>query len=182
MRIAVLGTGNIGGTLGTAWERAGHDVAYGSRSRPVAQAVDGADVVLLALPGPAVAGVVDGLGAALAGKVVIDATNRMGAESMNSRTAITQAAPGALYVRAFNSLGWENFADPPEGADLFFAADPAAEGTASTLIADVGLRPVLLGDASATGVVDSVAGLWFALVQRSGNRHQALRVVEVGAG
>ena len=31
MKIAVIGKGNIGGTLGSKWSAAGHDVVYGAR-------------------------------------------------------------------------------------------------------------------------------------------------------
>ena len=31
MRIAVIGKGNIGGSLGTKWRAAGYDVVYGAR-------------------------------------------------------------------------------------------------------------------------------------------------------
>ncbi len=57
--------------------------------------------------------------------MVIDASNRMGEPEVNSRAAVVAAAPQASYVRAFNTLGWENFADPLPGTALFFAADPA---------------------------------------------------------
>jgi 8-hydroxy-5-deazaflavin:NADPH oxidoreductase len=189
MRITVIGTGNIGGTLGKKWRAAGHDVVFGARtpaaSGPggapvlsVADALDGAEVVLLAVPGPAVAEVASANGAALDGTVVIDAANRMGEPSANSRETIAAAAPGARYVRAFNTLGWENFADPPAGADLFFAAHPQARAAAEELISATGLAPVYVGDADATDVVDGVARLWFALVQQSGgNRRLAFRAV-----
>jgi 8-hydroxy-5-deazaflavin:NADPH oxidoreductase len=190
MRIAVIGTGNIGGTLGTKWRAAGHDVVYGSRSGPadgpggapvraIGEALADAEVVVLAVPGAAVAELVAAHGAALAGKVVIDAANRMGAPEFNSRAAITAAAPDVRYVRAFNTLGWENFADPVPSAALFFAADPDARAVADELIAAVGLEPAFVGDADATGTVDAVLPLWFALVrQRGGNRRLALRVVQ----
>jgi 8-hydroxy-5-deazaflavin:NADPH oxidoreductase len=189
MRIAVIGTGNIGGTLGGKWHSAGYDVIYGARTEqstgpggapvlPVSVALNGADVVVLAVPGQAVAEVVSGNGTYLAGKVVIDATNRMGAEEFNARAAIIAAAPDVRYARAFNTLGWENFAEPPTGADLFFAADPQARATVEELIAAIGLEPVFVGDADATRTVDGVASLWFALVQQSGgNRKLAFRVV-----
>jgi 8-hydroxy-5-deazaflavin:NADPH oxidoreductase len=74
-------------------------------------------------------------------------------------------------------LGWENFADPPPGAALFFAADPAARAAAEELITAVGLEPVFAGDASATGTVDALLPLWFALVKHNGNRKVALRIV-----
>jgi 8-hydroxy-5-deazaflavin:NADPH oxidoreductase len=187
MKIAVIGTGHIGGTLGERWRAAGHEVVYGSRAGsspgpggapalPPGEAVTGADVVLLAVPGGAVADVVAALGAALAGKIVIDATNRIGQPVANSREAVAAAAPGAGYARAFNTLGWENFADPPPGAVLFFAADPAARPVAEELITAVGLEPVFAGDADASGTVDALLPVWFVLVQRNGgNRRVALR-------
>jgi predicted dinucleotide-binding enzyme len=189
MRIAVIGKGNIGGSLGTKWRAAGHDVVYGARDgsgegpggapvRGIGAALKDADVVVLAVPGQVVADVVTGHGAALAGKTVIDAVNRIGAPEYDSRAIIADAAPQARYVRAFNSLGWENFADPMPGTNMFFAADPDARATAEELIRAVGLEPAFLGDAKATTTVDGLLPLWFALVQQNGgNRRVALRVV-----
>jgi 8-hydroxy-5-deazaflavin:NADPH oxidoreductase len=86
-------------------------------------------------------------------------------------------------VRAFNSLGWENFADPTVSgtqADLFFCA-PAGEPrqVAEQLIMDVGLRPVYVGDLQQASLVDAVGSLWGALVfgQRRGRR-LALKMLE----
>jgi 8-hydroxy-5-deazaflavin:NADPH oxidoreductase len=189
MRIAVIGKGNIGGTLGSKWRAAGHDVVYGARDgsgqgpdgapvRSIAGALEDAEVVLLAVPGQAVPDVVTEHGVALAGKVVIDAVNRMGAPEFDSRALIAAAAPSARYVRAFNSLGWENFADPIPGTTLFFAADPEARALTEELIGAVGLEPAFVGDATATATVDALLPLWFALVrQNGGNRKVALRIV-----
>jgi 8-hydroxy-5-deazaflavin:NADPH oxidoreductase len=189
MRIAVIGKGNIGGTLGSKWRAAGHDVVYGARSgdghgpggapvRSISDALKDAEVVLLAVPGQAVPDVVNEQGAALAGKVVIDAANRLGAPEFDSRALIAAAAPSARYVRAFNTLGWENFADPIPGTNLFFAADPEVRAPAEELISAVGLEPAFVGDATATAIVDSLLPLWFALVrQNGGNRKVALRIV-----
>ena len=190
MQIAVIGTGRIGGTLGEKWRRAGHEVRYGSRNPrgdgpggevvvAVGEAIEGADVVVFAIPAAAVEAVAAQHGAALAGKIVVDATNRMGASVVNNRAEIGAHAPDAKYVRAFNTLGWENFADPLPDADLFFAADPEARATAETLIEAVGLRPQYLGGADAAATVDALLPVWFALTQqRGGNRKVALRVVE----
>jgi predicted dinucleotide-binding enzyme len=143
----------------------------------VGEALTGAEAVLLAVPGRAVAEVVAANGAALAGKVVIDAVNRIGEPSVNCRAEIASAAPGARYVRAFNTLGWENFADPPPGAAMFFAADPGARPAAEELITAVGLEPVFAGEADASGTVDALLTLWFALVKHNeGNRRVALRI------
>jgi len=98
-------------------------------------------------------------GPGLNGKVVVDAANRIGAAEVNSRSVIAAAAPGARYVRAFNTLGWENFADPVPSAGLFFAADPQARPVAEELIKAVGLEPAYVGDAGAAGTVDGVLPL-----------------------
>ena len=192
MKIAVIGKGKIGGTLGGKWRSAGHDVVYGSRdgsgegpggalARPIVDALNDAEVVLLAVPGQAVPDIIREQGSALAGKVVIDAVNRMGAPEFDSRALIADAAPTARYVRAFNSLGWENFAHPAPGANLFFAADPDARAAAEELIRAVGLEPAFVGDVTATATVDALLPLWFALVrQNGGNRKLALRIVTSG--
>jgi predicted dinucleotide-binding enzyme len=194
MRIAVIGTGRIGGTIGRAWSRAGHDVTFGSRHpasddargdtdatvASVPEALAGADVVLLAVP----AGSVDELLASNAelidGKLVIDATNQVGAADMNAAKKVAAAAPSVRYVRAFNMLGWENFADPFFGgvpADLFYSAPAADEATVALLISEVGLRPVHLGEGK-QDVVDGLLPLWLTLVQaRAGNRRLAFRML-----
>jgi 8-hydroxy-5-deazaflavin:NADPH oxidoreductase len=190
MKIAVIGKGKIGGTLGSKWRAAGYDVVYGARDgsgdgpggapvRSIADALAAADVVLLAVPGQVVPDVVNEQGAALAGTVVIDAVNRVdAAPEYDSRALLAAAAPSAHYVRAFNSLGWENFADPLPGTSLFFAAVPEARAVAEELISAVGLEPAFLGDADATAAVDALLPVWFALVkQGGGNRKVALRVL-----
>jgi predicted dinucleotide-binding enzyme len=189
MRIAVIGTGHVGGALGAKWLAAGHEVVYGARRGPgegpggapvlgIGDALADAEVVVLALPGGAVADVVAEHGSALAGTIVIDAANRMGGPEFNSRKEIRAAAPTAQYVRAFNSLGWENFADPLPGAALIFAAETGARAVAQDLITAVGLRPEYVGDADAAGIVDSLLPLWMALVrEHGGNRRLALRVL-----
>jgi predicted dinucleotide-binding enzyme len=183
-RIGVIGGGNIGETIGGAWQRAGHEVAYASRSPEpprtvaIADAIAGAEVVLLAVPGGAVPALLAEHGEALAGRVVIDATNDVGAERLNHADAYS-SAPGARFVRAFNTLGFELFADPSIGgatADLFWCG-PEDAG-AEQLIADVGLRPVRVGDIDAVDVVDGVGRLWLTLVFRQGRpRRLAFRLL-----
>jgi len=180
MEIAVIGAGNIGGTLGRKWADAGHDVLYGVRSpgapgtAEIADAVAGADVLVLAVPGGAAKNLVSSLGGALAGKVVIDATNDV--QGDGKLHALDELADGALPVRAFSSLGWENFAHPVfdgVAADVFYAAEEGrAKEVAERLIADIGLEPVWLGGVDTFDVVDSLTRLWFllALKRRHGRR------------
>jgi 8-hydroxy-5-deazaflavin:NADPH oxidoreductase len=184
-RIGVIGSGNIGGTIGEAWQRAGHDVRLASRSPDpprtvaIADAIAHAEVVLLASPGRAVPDLLAEHGAALDGRVVIDATNDMGAERLHHADAYA-SAPGARFVRAFNTLGFEMFADPSIGgevADLFWCG-PEDAGV-EQLIADVGLRPVRVGDIDAIDVVDGATRLWLTLVFQQGHpRRIALRLLE----
>lgn len=186
MRIAVIGAGNIGRTLGGKWTAAAHDVVYGVR-RPgepgtasIADAVAGAEIVLLAVPGAAAKEVVTSLGSGLAGKVVVDATNDV--QGSGKLHALDELADGAHPVRAFNTLGWENFAEPVVGgvtADLLYAAEEGvAMDTAERLIRDVGLVPVWLGGVDAFDIVDSVTRLWFTLaLQRKLGRRLAFKVL-----
>jgi predicted dinucleotide-binding enzyme len=189
MSIAVIGAGNIGRTLGRKWETAGHDVTYGVRTpgepgtATVADAVAGAEVVVLAVPGAAARDVIASLGTALAGKVVVDATNDV--QGSGRLHALDELEDGAHPVRAFNTLGWENFENPVVAgvqADLLYAAE---EGLATTvaeeLIRDVGLEPVRLGGVETFDVVDSVTRLWFTLVfQRKLGRRLAFKVLREG--
>lgn len=181
LKIAVAGTGNIGGALGRAFERAGHTVAFGSRDN-LAEAFAGAEVVVLAVPAGAVPDLVSEHAGALAGKLVVDATNNIaGPGPAHSHAAITSAVPTARYARAFNSLGFENLADPRFGdtvADLFFSSTEQDRPALEALIAAVGGRPVYVGDGQ-QDVVDGVLRLWFALAigQRRG-RHLAFRVLD----
>ena len=135
---------------------------------------------MLAVPGAAAKDVLASLGAALAGKVVIDATNDV--QGTGSLHALEELTDGAHPVRAFNTLGWENFADPVfDGvtADLFYAAEEGrAQEVADRLIADVGLRPVWLGGVDTFDLVDSLTRLWFTLAfQRKLGRRLAFKML-----
>jgi 8-hydroxy-5-deazaflavin:NADPH oxidoreductase len=183
--IGVIGSGNIGTAVGEAWRRAGHEVVYASRSPEpprtvaIAEAIAGAGVVLLAMPGAAVPEFLDEHGQALDGHVVIDATNDVAGPRLHHADAYRESAPGARLVRAFNTVGFEVFADPSFGderADLFWCG-PEDAGVGE-LIADVGLRPVRVGDIDAIDVVDGVGQLWLTLVFRQGRpRRLAFRVL-----
>src|SRR5579871_3389594 len=190
--IAVVGTGFIGGTLGRALAASGHAVRFGSRHpgaddvaggspatvTTVGEAIAGADVVIIAVPGGAVAELGSEHTEALAGKLVIDATNRMGEAVVNSRSSLPSTV---RYARAFNTLGGENMADPvfADGqADMFFSAPEADRGVVEEIVAGVGLRPVYVG-ADEEGVVDGLFLLWVALAMKQGRgRRLALRLLE----
>ena len=199
MKIAVLGAKIIGSTLARKWAGAGHQVMFGVRSLDnpetlalarelngsvgtAAEAIAFGEAVVFAIPGNAMEEMIVTHGPALAGKIVVDAANRMGGGQMNSAALFAAHAPGAQVYRAFNSLGWENFENPMFGdlqADLFYCG-PAGAGQAAVerLIRDVGLRPVRLGDIGQVGLVDMIGSLWFALAFGQGmGRELAFKVL-----
>jgi 8-hydroxy-5-deazaflavin:NADPH oxidoreductase len=188
-KIAVIGSGVIGRTLATRFAQAGHAVTFGARTpdnpdlktlaagigaqvTDIATAIDGAEVVLLAIRGPAVAEAVPAFGPRLDAKIVIDATNNVGAPSLNSLAVLAEHAPGALLFRAFNSLGWENFADSGYGEDngdmLYSGPEGQAQTTVAELIDATGLRPIWVGDNDKAHLVDDFTALWFALAFERG--------------
>jgi predicted dinucleotide-binding enzyme len=127
MRIAIIGAGNVGGALARACVAAGHDVVLSARHAERAvgvaaevggraaasnpEAVEGADMVVLAVPSTAVAPVLDEIAGRIGGKVVADPTKRPLADekelfeaSESVAEGIRFLAPEAAVVKAFNPL------------------------------------------------------------------------------
>ena len=191
MQVAIIGTGFIATTLGRSLSAAGHRVVYGSRHpdgeetpeagasvSSIADALAGADAVILALPGSAVSDLSAQHADALAGMLVIDATNRMGADVMNARDSLP---PSVRYARAFNTLGGESMADPVidgERADMFFSAPEGDRAAVETIIEGVGLRPVYVGE-DQEAIIDALFQLWITLAMKQGRgRRLALRLLQ----
>jgi NADPH-dependent F420 reductase len=172
MKIAIIGAGNVGGGLAAAAVKAGHDVLVSAADAASAQktaansgataasnngdAVQSADVVVLAVPGSAVAEVVADLGQALTGKVVINAANALTADYSDLFTTgtslaetVQQQVPGARVVSALGTIFAGRYANPTEGGqplDAFLAGDHAdAKATVAQLVESLGFRPVDAG-------------------------------------
>lgn len=190
MDIGIVGTGFIGGILGRSLAGA-HRVTFGSRqperedvtgptSALVASVEDAvrSEVVILALPGAAVPELTRSYGELLEDKLVIDATNQMGADVPNSRAALPSRV---RYARAFNTLGGENLADPvfADGtAAMFFSGPDGDRAVMEEIISTVGLTPVYVGE-DQEHLVDALFELWIALAIRQGRgRRLALRLLE----
>jgi 8-hydroxy-5-deazaflavin:NADPH oxidoreductase len=163
VQLAILGAGDVGSTLGRLWHAAGHDVTFAARhaagpralaaelgqrahAASVADAVAGAEVVLVAVPGPAVTDVLQAAGP-LDGRVMIDAANSFGQQQVTMRS-LADAFPQARWVRAFNSLSASIMADdnhrkPPWV--MFLSGDEEAKPLVAQLIRDAGFDPVDLG-------------------------------------
>lgn len=187
--IAVIGSGIIGRTLATRFAQVGHRVTFGARTpdnpdlkafaagigarvADIDNAIEGADIVLLAISGRAVAEAVPAFGARLDARIVIDATNNVGGPSLNGLAVLAEHAPRARLFRAFNSLGWENFADSQYGDDsgdmLYSGPEGEAQRTVAELIDATGLRPIWVGDNDKAHLVDNFVTLWFTLAFERG--------------
>ncbi|WP_371498500.1 NAD(P)-binding domain-containing protein [Kitasatospora sp. NBC_00374] len=196
MTIAVIGTGKIGSTLARAFSAAGLETVLGSRNpdgsadgpvkvTTVAEALAGADTVVLARPGTAVDEFLAEHGAALDGRLLVDAANRLEAAVQHSAAQVAEHAPGARYARAFSSQGVEVFAEPViDGVvcDHLFSVAEEDRAAVERLISAVGLRPVYLGP-DQYDLVDHALWIWFRLAVAQGNgRHSGFRLLTDRAG
>jgi predicted dinucleotide-binding enzyme len=141
MKLAIIGAGNVGGTLGLAWaQKAGHDVVFGvrdpqaektqsllraigakARAATVPEAAASADVIVLATPWPATEAAIRAMGD-LKGKIVLDATNplRRGPDGIGLEIGhvisggekVQGWAPGASVFKTLNTTGFGNMASP----------------------------------------------------------------------
>ena len=178
LKVGIIGSGRIGGTLGTLWAKAGHPVMFSSRNpgslkelaqeagpnasvgTPVEAAAFG-DAVLVAVPYRALPQVGHDLAEVLRGKPVLDATNaaayRDGAEmedDVNQRgVAVVSAGylPGVRLVRVFNSVAAVKI------IPLSHRADPIALPLAGDDPAAVAVAEQLVRDAGFAPVL--VGGL-----------------------
>ena len=144
MKIGIIGSGKLGGAVGSRWVKVGHEVLFSSRhpeqlkglvdslgprarAGTVAEAAAFGDVVLIAVPYRALPEVGRENAAALSGKIVLDASNPIVArdgdvaqEAMANGIGPTSQKylPGARLVRAFNPVGYRNFeSDAPSGGE-----------------------------------------------------------------
>jgi hypothetical protein len=190
MRIAIIGAGNVGGGLAGAATTAGHEVVLSANNPASAQdtaatvgaaaagsnleAVVGADLVVFAVPGAAVAGVAAELAEALAGKVVVDATNPLNETYTGLTTAGVSAAellqqqlPGATVVKSLNTVFASRYPSPTEDGqplDALVAGDDAdAKATVAQLVDSLGFRSVDAGGLRMARALEEIAFLNISL-------------------
>jgi 8-hydroxy-5-deazaflavin:NADPH oxidoreductase len=183
MDIAIIGAGNVGTALAGAFARAGHHVtitathpehaAQAAKSTGTdsagsnQEAIAAGDVVVLAVPGTAFDAIVGEVGDELAGKVVIDVSNRPTPDPSGAGTSIAEELqaqiPGASVVKAFNTAFASRQADPTLGgvaADGFVAADDDdAKRTVLDLVESIGFRPVDAGSLASSRTLEGMAWL-----------------------
>jgi hypothetical protein len=174
MKIAIVGAGTVGHALATSFSRAGHDLVIASRDPRHASdlaatvagatsatstraAAEDADVVVLAVPFASAPAIADDIRAVVAGKPIIDVTNRMsfGPHGIEMDTSTSNAEelagllPGAHVIKAFNTLFSSTQSDPVVDdvtLDGFVAGDdPDAKATVIALVESIGLHAVDAG-------------------------------------
>jgi predicted dinucleotide-binding enzyme len=194
MRILIVGAGNVGGALGRAWLKRGHDVIYAVpdpqspkyKSLPADRVKrlagrDGADVVVLATPFPAAKDALEALGD-LGGAILIDCTNplSMGSDGLQLTVGfetsggeqIASWAKNAAVFKTLNQTGAENM----EVADtyqtkpvMFVAGDSSAKKQAVlTLVAELGFEPIDAGPLKQARLLEPFGMLWIELALKLG--------------
>ena len=196
MNVAIIGAGNVGSALVTAFTRSGHRVlvashdpadalslarATGARAAGSnAEAAAAADVVLLAVPFDSAEAVATEIREAVAGKPVVDVSNRMSVGpngpiidgGPSNAEKLAAWLPESKIVKALNTVFASNQSDPVvEGIQLdgFVAADDAAaKATVLELVGSIGLRPIDAGPLSRAQQLEQLAFLNIALNATNG--------------
>jgi hypothetical protein len=196
VNIAIIGAGNVGTSLATAFARAGHSVLITSRDPEDAgaaattsgaltvasnrEAAASADVVILAIPFDSTEAVATEIRDAVAGKPVVDVSNRMAFgptgptidSGPSNAERLATWLPDAVVVKAFNTVFASNQVDPVvEGVQLdgFVAADDAAaKAVVLELARSIGLRPIDAGPLSRAQQLEQLAFLNIALNATNG--------------
>ncbi|CAN5587753.1 NADPH-dependent F420 reductase [soil metagenome] len=162
MKIAIIGSGNIGGTLAQQLIKANHTVLMGvklplsdksiilatkigeDRFTSVERATAQAEVIIITTPPEAIINIIPQLGD-VNDKVIIDSTNSVKTKPEPYKTAfhaIKEITKAAHVVKCFNSTGFENMANPVyhgEGIDMFCAGNSEqAKKVAEQLSKDIG--------------------------------------------
>jgi predicted dinucleotide-binding enzyme len=190
MRIAIIGTGNVGGALARGLKGTGHAVSLGARNPDEAEvqalaietsadvalpavAAAGADLVILALPWGAAEGAVRALGD-LAGKTVIDCMNPLGmvegalgltvGHSTSGGEIVQDWLPQAHVVKTLNQVGAEIMAKNAHLSHrpvMFMAGnDTGAKGQVAALLTDLGFAALDAGDISKARLLEPFGMVW----------------------
>ena len=190
MKIAIIGTGNVGSALARGLKKSSHMVVLGARDitdRAIqdlaaeadaelaspGEAARSAEMVVLALPWKVAEAAVKALGD-LSGKIVIDCMNPLGmidgvlgltlGHSTSGGEIVAGWLPGARVVKTLNQVGAEIMADNasmPHRPVMFMASDdPQAKAVVATVLTDLGFEPLDAGDISKSRLLEPFGMVW----------------------
>jgi predicted dinucleotide-binding enzyme len=171
---AIIGVGNLGGTVARHLVAGDEPVVVAAANEAHAEAIAGADVVVLATWLDQTRELVPAQSRLLEDKVVVDPSNPIGfdengqmirtlPEGESSGSVVAGLLPaGAHYVKAFGSLGADQFATganhEPRSVLFYATDDDAAEATAQRLIRAAGFEPLKVGGVSDAGRIEGPDG------------------------
>jgi 8-hydroxy-5-deazaflavin:NADPH oxidoreductase len=186
MKIAVIGTGNVGRALGSSFASAGHEVTFAARdagktqeiakdvgaraAASPADAASGADVVVLAVPFGELADVAASIRDEVDGKIVIDVSNvlksdfsGLALETGSGAERVAKQLPKAHVAKAFNTI-FSGIQGNPEALGttldaLYAVDDDRSRETLAELIGSAGFRPVHVGPLTAARELESLGWL-----------------------
>jgi 8-hydroxy-5-deazaflavin:NADPH oxidoreductase len=195
MRIAIIGAGSVGATLGQGWLKAGEDVIWGLRNpadpkyaalpkdkiKSPADAARAAEIVVIATPWGATEAAVKGLGN-LAGKIVIDCTNPLGmgpnglqlvlGHDTSAGEQVAGWAPGAAVFKTLNTTGANNMANAARyqvRPMMLVAGDDAGKKPAvMALVATLGFEPVDAGPLVNARLLEPFGMVWIDQAMKRG--------------
>jgi predicted dinucleotide-binding enzyme len=193
MKIAIIGTGNVGGALATKWSGKGHTILLGVRNteefkgkellknqnttvHTIEEAVQQSEVILLATPAPLAVEVAKSLGDTT-GKVIIDAANIVmgrGPQGYNNvADAILANTATRDVVKCFNTTGFNNMANTNYGdtaLDMFVAGDSQkGKSIAQQLAMDAGFAACYdVGGNDKFQLMEQFAFFWINLAMFQG--------------
>lgn len=185
MKIAILGAGNVGATLGKRFAEVGHEVFYGVRNPSeldekdlggkvgtVGEVAKQAEIILLAVPFASVEFALSESGD-LTDKIIIDATNplefkdgglhlTLGFDTSGGEK-VAEFAKGGRVVKCFNQTGFANMAKPENSAMFVCGNDADANEIVRKLAQEIGFDAINIGDLSKSRLLEPLAALWIHL-------------------
>jgi len=185
MNIAIIGVGRLGGALGRKWSN-NHNVIFGVRDPKseknqkltesgfriddVRNAVDNSDIVVLAVPTSEVETVVKKT-ENLKDKIIIDVTNPISSPVPPGFTSMAEAiaswSKSSKVIKTLNQTGSGNISNPKYGSisleTLICGEDEAAKKQVISLIEELGLETIDVGDIDNAVLLESLNKLWITL-------------------
>ncbi len=183
MKIAIIGTGNVGTALGINWNKSNHEIIYGSRNPQdekhvelekfaqvltLSQAAMQGDVIVLATPWQGTEEAIHEMGSTLDAKIVIDATNPLKPDlsglllygDTSGGEQIAKWAPTSKVVKALNSA-FAKVMEHPEingvkSMMLIAGDDLSALNTVAELVDDLGFQSQKMNGISTSRLLEMV--------------------------
>jgi 8-hydroxy-5-deazaflavin:NADPH oxidoreductase len=200
MKIAIIGSGNVGGALAQQLISAGHTVLVGSkfplseksiklatligedRFTSLENAAAQSEVIIITTPPEAVLSIIPQLG-----DVIIDATNSIRLKPAPYNTvyeALREVTNSDLIAKCFNTTGFENMLNPVYsigGIDMFTAGNnKQAKNIAQQLALDIGFANCYdFGGDDKVALLEQFALSWINLAIMQGHgRDLAFKLVK----